>query len=401
MQFEYRAYNSNCEIVTGWMEGASDNEVIEKLGDKDLMIVELRQTRHRPSRPHIGKIKVPLPVVTSFSRQLATMLRAGLPLARCLGSLGRQTSHRDMQVVMRELTRVVEGGASFSEALQLYPSVFSNVYIGMVKAGETGGLLAEVLDRMAGYLEMTLQLRQRVRSAMMYPVIVSILGVGICVFMVTKIVPVFVDIFKEFHRDLPLPTLILISVSDWVCAHLLSCLIAVLATILAWRSLLRTPAGALFWDRLKLRLPVTGSLATKIAFSRFAHTLGSMLHSGVPVLKALNIAATAVSNVELEAVVRHVGDLIESGDTMHDAMVKQGKFPSMMLEMIAAGEETGTVDELLARVAEHYDQEIDAALDGLTAMLEPLLILFLGVVVGGVVVAMFLPIFRMTEAVQF
>ncbi len=401
MQFEYRAYNSSGEIVTGLLEGASDHEVIEKLGEKDLMVVSLEQVRQRQPRGRLRTIKVPLPVVTSCSRQLSTMLRAGLPLVRCLGSLGRQSSHRDMQIVLRQLTRMVESGASFSEALQVYPEVFSKVFVAMVKAGETGGLLAEVLDRMAGYLEMTLQLRQRVRSAMMYPIIVSVLGVGICIFMVTKIVPVFVDIFREFHHELPLPTLILISVSDWVCAHLLSSLIAVLATILAWRCLRRTPAGVLFWDHLKLRLPVTGPLAAKIAFSRFAHTLGSMMHSGVPVLKALTIAGTAASNVELEAAVHRVGNLIESGDTMHDAMVKQGKFPNMMLEMIAAGEETGTVDELLARVAEHYDQEIDAALDGLTAMLEPLLILFLGVVVGAVVVAMFLPIFRMTDAVQF
>ena len=179
MQFDYRAYNSSGEIVTGLLEGASEHEIIEKLGDKDLMVVSLTQVRERQSRPRMGKMKIPLSVLTSFSRQLATMLRAGLPLVRCLTSLGRQSNHRDMQAVLRDLTRLVENGAALSEAMQLFPTVFSRIYIAMVKAGETGGLLAEVLDRIAGYLEMTLQLRQRVRSAMMYPIIVSLLGIGI------------------------------------------------------------------------------------------------------------------------------------------------------------------------------------------------------------------------------
>src|ERR1035437_10193320 len=306
-----------------------------------------------------------------------------------------------MQLVLRELSRFIECGASFSEALRVYPSVFSPIYIAMVRAGENAGLLAEVLDRMASYLEMSLRLRQRVRSAMMYPIIVGCVGIGICIFMTTKIIPVFADIFQEFHHQQPLPTLILIGVSAWIRTHLLACFATGVGTGLALRGLRRTPKGEQLWDRLKLRLPVCGPLAGKIAFSRFARTLAFMMHSGVPVLKALNIAGAAACNVGLEAVIRQVGNHVEKGDTIHDAMVKQGKFPSVMLEMVAAGEETGAVDELLIRVAEHYDQEIDATLSGLTAVLEPVLILFLGVIVGAVVIAMFLPIFRMTEVVQF
>jgi type IV pilus assembly protein PilC len=401
MQFEYRAYNSSGEIMTGVLEGTSDHQVIEKLGEQDLLVVSLKQATLKEARGRLGKIRIPLIVLTSATRELATMIRAGLPLLRSLGALERQSTHRDLQLVLRELTRSVEGGFAFSEALRVCPSVFSRVYITMVTAGENGGLLAEVLDRVASHLEMTLRLRQRIRSAMTYPIIVGVLGIGICIFMTTKIIPVFADIFHEFHHQLPIPTLILIDVSAWIRTHLLACLATGVGMGLTLRYLRRTSTGSQLWDRLKIRLPVFGPLARKIALSRFARTLAFMMHSGVPVLKALDIAGAAVCNAELEAVIRQVGSRVEEGRTIHDAMVKEGKFPSVMLEMIAAGEEAGTVDELLAEVADHYDQEIDATLSGLTAVLEPLLILFLGVVVGGAVIAMFLPIFRMTEAVQF
>jgi type IV pilus assembly protein PilC len=397
MRFDYKAYTSNGEIVTGVMEGASDHEAIEKLGDKDLMVVSVTQAALKRR----VTIKVPLIVLAQATRELATMIRAGLSLIRSLNALERQTKHRGMQLVLRELNRLIEGGASLSEALRVYPSVFSPIYIAMVRAGENGGLMAEVLDRMAGYLEMSQRLRQRVRSAMMYPIVVGCVGVGICIFMTTKIMPIFAEIFQQFNHQLPLPTLILINVSAWIRAHLLACFATGVGMGWALRSLRRTSKGNQLWDRLKLRLPICGPLANKIAFSRFARTLAFMMHSGVPVLKAINIAAAAVCNVGLEAVIRQVGNHVEKGETIHEAMVKEGKFPSVMLEMVAAGEETGAVDELLIQVADHYDQEIDATLNGLTAVLEPVLILFLGVIVGAVVIAMFLPIFRMTDVVQF
>jgi type IV pilus assembly protein PilC len=397
MRFDYKAYNSTGEIVTGVMEGASDHEAIEMLGDKDLMVVSLTQAALKRR----VTINVPPIVLAQATRELATMIHAGLSLTRSLNALERQSKHRGMQLVLRELSQLIEGGASLSEALRVYPSVFSPIYIAMVRAGENGGLMAEVLDRMAGYLEMSQRLRQRVRSAMMYPIVVGCVGVGICIFMTTKIMPIFAEIFQQFNHQLPLPTLILINVSAWIRAHLLACFATGIGMGLALRSLRRTSKGNQLWDRLKLHLPICGPLASKIAFSRFARTLAFMMHSGVPLLKAINIAGAAVCNVGLEDVIRQVGDRVEKGETIHEAMVKEGKFPSVMLEMVAAGEETGAVDELLIQVADHYDQEVDAALNGLTAVLEPVLILFLGVIVGAVVIAMFLPIFRMTDVVQF
>lgn len=401
MQFDYRAYNSGGGVVTGVLDGMNEQEVITKLGDQDLLVVSLKKLDVSGRTRKMAKVKVPLTVLSPFTRQLSTMIRAGLPLVRCLESLGRQSKHPGLQAVLEKVGQSVQAGAAFSEALQLFPSVFSTVYVAMVRAGENGGLLAEVLDRMSSYLEMSLRLRHRIRSAMMYPIIVCTLGLGICIFMITAIIPVFVDIFKEFDHKLPLPTLILINVSTWVRANLIICLLSAVGLGLLLRYLRRTKLGTLFWDRLKLRAPLFGPLVSKIAFARFARTLASMMHSGVPVLKALNIAGTAVSNVELEEAIKKVGEHIEHGATMHSAMVHRKVFPDMMLEMVAAGEETGTVDELLTQVADHYDREIDTTLSGLTSMLEPILILFLGIVVGGVVIAMFLPIFRMTDAVQF
>jgi type IV pilus assembly protein PilC len=399
MQYRYRAYSQDGSLIKGEVDALHERDAIDKLGTKDLMVVGLEEIKTKKRKKL--KVKIPLPVLTAFTRQLATMIRAGLPLMKCLESLGRQSKNQHLRTLVEDLKQAVDSGASFSAALHLYPRVFSAVYISMVQAGETGGLLAEVLTRMASYLEMSLRLRQRIRSAMMYPLIVSVLGLGICLFMVTVIIPVFVEIFKEFQHQLPLPTLILITVSNWLRLHLVSSLVSAVGTGVMLRYLRRTKAGTLFWDRLKLRLPICGPLATKIAFSRFARTLASMLNSGVPVLKALSLAGTAVNNVELQAAILKIGDHIEHGATMHDAMVNSKKFPDMLLEMVAAGEQTGAVDELLNQVADHYDGEIETTLAGLTSLLEPILILFLGVVVGGVVIAMFLPIFRMTDAVQF
>jgi type IV pilus assembly protein PilC len=400
MRFQYRAYDSNGGIATGVLEGSSDHDAIEKLGEKNLLVVSL-EVAAPEIRGKNARIRIPLDRLTSATRELATMIRAGLPLLRSLVALERQVDHRDLQLVLRELGRSVEGGLSFSDSLRLYPQVFSRVYIAMVTAGESSGLLAEVLDRIASYLEMSLSLRRRIRSAMMYPILVGTVGVGICIFMTTKIIPVFADIFKEFDHQLPLPTIILLNVSAYIRVHLLACMATGFATGMALWYMGRTTAGRELGDRLKTRLPVVGPLARKIAFTRFARTVAFTLHSGVPILKALDIGATAACSIEFEATIRQVRDNVEDGLTLHDAMVRQQKFPSVMLEMVGAGEETGTVDELLTQVADHYDREIDATLSGLTAILEPLLILLLGIVVGGVVVAMFLPIFKMTEAIQF
>jgi type IV pilus assembly protein PilC len=401
MTFYYEARDSRGLKVSGEMNAAHEQEILEILGDKDLMVVLLEriETKTRVSRRPAGRI--PQPILSAFTRQLATMLHAGLPLINCLTSLKRQAKNRRLQATLETLIAYIENGASLSEALSQNSQEFSPLYVHIVKAGEKGGALPEMLDRLVTYLDMSVRLRQRIRSAMMYPAIVSVMGIGISIFLVTTIIPVFVDIYKEFQHRVPLPTLILIQTSTWIRAHLLTNLGVALAIVLLVRRFLYTPRGVEIWDQTKLRLPVFGPLVEKIALSRFARTFGTLTNSGVPVLQALDTVAKAVNNVVIEATVSRVRAEIEGGAAIVDAMERQQTFPPMMLEMVATGEQAGKVGDMLIHVANHYDREVDDTLAGLTSLMEPLLILFLGIVVGSVVVAMFLPIFRMTDVIKF
>ena len=401
MQFDYRAYKSDGKIVKGQIEAEHEKDAIDRLGSQDLLVVELK--KHESIKKTVSKVKgrVPLPNLTTFTRQLATMLRAGLPLLKCLTGLQRQVKHEALRAILQYLVTAVENGASLSQALAQHPRTFSSLYISMVAAGEKGGVLPEILDRLAGYLEASLSLRQKVRSAIAYPAIVSIMAIGICIFLITTIIPVFADIYKDFQHGLPKPTLVLIQISDMFRTHYLKLLVGVVVLGLTVRRLRRTPQGTWFWDRTKLRFPIFGVLAQKIVLSRFSRTYATLTHSGVPILETLRTVAKAADNVVVDAAVTKIVADIESGNTLLQAMERQEIFPPMLLEMVAAGEQTGSVDEMLAQVADHYDREIEAALAGLTALIEPLLILFLGVVVGSVVVAMFLPIFNISQIVQF
>lgn len=401
MTFYYEARNFQGLKVSGQIDGAHEGEVLQILGDKDLMVVLLERSEAKPKVSRKLSSRVPQTILATFTRQLATMLRAGLPLISCLTSLKRQTRNRGLQTILGDLTTYVRNGASLGEALSMHPRVFSPLYVSIVKAGEVSGTLAEMLDRLAVYIDMSLRLRQKVRSAAMYPAIVSVMGIAISIFLVATIIPVFVDIFKEFKHQLPLPTLILIRTSEWVRAHLLVNLGITLAIVLLLRRLRRMPLGCRIWDQTKLRLPVIGALTEKITMSRFARTFATLINGGVPVLQALDTVAKAVNNVVIEAAVSRVQTEIEGGATILDAMERQGIFPPMMLQMVATGEQSGKVGDMLIHVADHYDREIETTLANLTSLLEPLLILFLGIFVGSVVVAMFLPIFRMTQVIQF
>ena len=401
MEFEYRARTADGKTVSARIEAVNEQAVIETLGSKDLVLVSLKKADIISKPKNNLKGRVPLAELGSFTRQLATMLRAGLPMMRCLLGLERQIKHRVLQAVVQELGNSVKNGASFSEALQKHPRVFSQLYISMVAAGETGAALPEILDRLAGYLEATLRLRQKIRSAMSYPAIVSVMAVGICIFLITAIIPVFADIFKEFSAKLPTPTLMVIGFSTFVRKHILLCLGATGAVGYALWRFRRTSTGTRIWDQTKLRFPIFGSLAKKIALSRFARTFATLLRNGVPILDTLPIVAGSASNVVMEEAVREIAKGIEAGESMSEAMQHHEIFPPMMQEMAAVGEQTGTVDEMMLQVAEHYDREIESTLSGLTALIEPLLIMVLGIVVGSIVIAMFLPIFRLSDIVQF
>jgi len=270
----------------------------------------------------------------------------------------------------------------------------------MVAAGEKGGLLAEILARLATYLENTARLRKKVKSAMMYPTVVTIVAILITIFLLVKVVPVFGEIFASFNATLPAPTLYLIKISNFVKKFILLILLAGGAAAYGWFYFIKTPAGRLFWDSHRIKLPVFGVIAHKICLARFSRTLASLIRSGVPILEVLQIVSQTVGNVVMEKAVKTASVDIERGETISSSLSKHPIFPSMIIRMVTAGEQTGKIDNMLERIADFLDEEIETTLAGLTALIEPILIVFLGVVVGGMVICMFLPIFKLPEIVN-
>jgi type IV pilus assembly protein PilC len=307
---------------------------------------------------------------------------------------------RNLRFIISDVTTRVQGGDTLHEALGKHPRVFNRLFISMVKAGEHGGLLAEILDRLAGFLEASARLRKKVKSAMTYPVIVVCIAFLITTFLIVRVVPIFGEIFKDFGAKLPAPTQFLIDVSEFVRGEWYI-LIAILGgTIFGTRAFIRSKRGKQFCDRWKLKLPVFGPLVQKICMSRFSRTFAQLIRSGVPILEVLDIVGGSSGNHVIEISIKSVSEDVEKGDNLSVALSKKKIFPPMLLRMVAAGEATGKIDNMLEKMADFWDEEIEAMLDALTSLIEPMLIVFLGVIVGGIVIAMFLPIFKLNEVVS-
>jgi type IV pilus assembly protein PilC len=302
--------------------------------------------------------------------------------------------------VIRDVCTRVEGGDSFSEALQKHPKVFNRLYYSMVSAGEKGGLLAEILARLAVYLENAARLRKKVKSAMMYPTVVTVVAICITAFLLVKVVPVFGDIYSGFGAKLPAPTMFLINLSNIVKKYIILFVLAGGGSVYGWLYFIKTKPGRRFWDSRRIALPIFGTIAHKICLARFTRTLASLIRSGVPILEVLQIVSQTVGNVVMEKAIKEAATDIERGESISTALSKHPIFPSMIIRMITAGEQTGKIDNMLERISDFLDEEIETTLSGLTSLIEPILIVFLGVVVGGMVICMFLPIFKMAEIVN-
>ncbi|NQU09369.1 type II secretion system F family protein [bacterium] len=399
--FSYSARDGSGKLLTGTVEATDQQAASVTLLDRELLLMSIQPVASRKPRVKRRQGKVASQDLVVFTRQLATMMDAGLPLVQTLTTLEEQTESRTLKPVLKQVTARVEQGDPFSQALAEHPKVFNRLFVSMVEAGETGGLLAEILDRVASYLEATARLKKKVKSAMTYPTIVCIIAICISLFLVMKIIPIFADIFKDFGAKLPMPTQILIHISDLLRAYFPIFVGAVGALVFAFVRIKKTRVGAAIWDRAKLRLPVFGKLIHKIAMSRFARTFAALVRSGVPILETLRIVGQSAGNVVVERAVQATAASIEKGDNLAAAMGVHAIFPPMMVRMVSAGEQTGKVDVMLEKISDFYDEEIEATLSSLTSLIEPLLIVFLGVVVGGIVICMFLPIFKLNEIVQF
>jgi type IV pilus assembly protein PilC len=401
--FEYQARDNSGKIVSGFIDAADQQAAAAILANGHLMVVSLRQkggsTRKSAAKHLKGNVNSQDLVV--FTRQLATMMDAGLPLVQTLSALEEQTDSKTLKPVIRAVLLKVESGEAFSKALGSYPNVFNKLFVSMVEAGETGGMLSEILDRVAVYLESSARLKKKVKSAMTYPVIVCFIAISIALFLMIKVIPIFADIFKDFGAKLPAPTQMLIQISDLLRHYFLIFAGIVGAVIFAFFKVIRTRRGAFIWDRVKLKFPVFGKLVHKICVSRFARTFAALLRAGVPILETLRIVGQSSGNTQVELALQRTAASIERGDGLALALGQHPIFPPMLIRMIAAGEQTGKVDVMLEKISDFYDEEIEATLSALTSLIEPLLIVFLGVVVGSIVICMFLPIFKLNQVVQF
>jgi type IV pilus assembly protein PilC len=400
--FSYQARDTTGRIVSGVQEALNEDNAVTSLMSRGLMVLSLqRKATITKTRDKVWKVKETDLVL--FTRQLATMIEAGISLVQGLTALYDQADpkrQKALRHVISDVTTRVQGGETFNESIAKHPRVFSRLYVSMVKAGETGGLLAEILDRLAGFLEASARLRKKVKSAMTYPVIVIIIAFLITTFLIVRVVPIFGEIFADFGAKLPAPTQFLINISNFVRGEWYILLAMLLGTIFGVRAFIRSKRGKQIWDKWKLKLPVFGPLVHKIAMSRFARTFAQLIRSGVPILEVLDIVGGSAGNHVVEESIKGVATDVEKGDNLSVSLSRKPIFPPMLLRMVAAGEATGKIDTMLEKMADFWDEEIEALLDALTSLIEPMLIVFLGVIVGGIVIAMFLPIFKLNEVVS-
>jgi len=384
--------------IRSTLDAQNEQAAIAALLGRNLLVMSIQERVGKKGKTAGGSVALADLVV--FTRQLATMVDAGLAMVQSLQALAEQTTNKVMRDTIKDVCARVESGDSFSEALQKHPKTFNRLYVCMVAAGERGGLLAEILARLATYLENTSKLRKKVKSAMMYPTAVTIIAIGITIFLLVKVVPVFGDVYKGFGSKLPGPTQALINLSKFFQSYLLYILAFGVAVVYGWFAFLKTKQGREFWDRTRIRMPIFGVIAHKICLARFTRTLASLIRSGVPILEVLQIVSNTVGNMVMEKAIRTAASDIERGEGISVALAKHPVFPAMIIRMITAGEQTGKIENMLERISDFLDDEIETTLSGLTSLIEPLLIVFLGVTVGGIAICMFLPIFKMAEIIN-
>jgi len=334
-----------------------------------------------------------------FSRQFSTMIDAGLPIIQCMDILQSQQENPTFKKMLKEIKESVESGATLADSLKRYPKHFDNLFVNMVAAGEAGGILDIILKRLSGYMEKAAALKRKVKGAMVYPAITISVAIIVVAIILVFVIPVFQEMFADFGSALPAPTLIVIAISEFVKSKIHYIIGAVILFALAFRQYYKTSKGRLVVDAVMLKLPVFGILLRKVAVAKFTRTMGTMLGSGVAILDALDIVAKTSGNKVVENAIYSVRTGIAEGRTMADPLQASGVFPAMVCQMIAVGESTGALDAMLEKIADFYDEEVDQAVENLTAMIEPMMIVFLGVVIGGLIVAMYLPIFKMAGAV--
>lgn len=403
--FVYEGRTASGEVRKGEIEAANQAAVNTKLRE-----MKIKATAVKPKGGGSISIKIPTPTFLQpkvgeqdliiFTRQFATMIDSGLPLVQCLEIQATNVENPTFKRQLQDIKETVEGGATFGDALRKYPKTFDELYVNLVAAGEVGGILDTILNRLAAYIEKNGKLKRKVKGAMVYPI--AIVGVMVLILgvIMTKVVPTFEKMFAEVGAELPVPTQILINISRFCTNYLPHMLVGSFVSYFLFARAMETEMGQRLFDRTMLRSPVFGDLLRKVAVARFCRTLGTMISSGVPILDALEICSKSAGNYVVEKAIMKTRDSISEGRTIAEPLAESGVFPAMVCQMINVGEATGALDTMLTKIADFYDDEVEVAVNSITSLIEPFIICFLGVVVGGLVVALYLPIFTMSNAVN-
>ncbi|MHC9542950.1 MAG: type II secretion system F family protein [Vulcanimicrobiota bacterium] len=400
--FVYEARDATGQLRRDTIEAPNVRAATQKLQESRYTVINIKEKAVGGSQTDVmawyQKLrKVNEQALTVFSRQFATMINAGLAMVRCLDILSEQTEDKKLQQTLIQVRRDVEGGSTLSNALGKHPNIFSTLYISMVKAGEMGGVLDEVLERLANFMEKDFSLKKKVASALTYPVVILVMALGIVFFLVTYILPTFVSLFEGMNLTLPLPTKILMIVTKsaknpWIVFPALG--LGILGSF-ALNRYIQTPFGRKQYDLLRLNVPVFGLLNKKVSISRFCRTLGTLLSSGVPIMQALEIVGKASGNEIIALTVSKIRESIREGESIASPLGASGMFPPMVTQMVAVGEETGNLDAMLSKISDFYDTEVEYMLASLTSMLEPIMIVGMGGIVGFIVISVFLPLYQL------
>jgi len=398
--YKWEGKTSKGSVKKGEMEAPSEAAIRIHLRQQNIIPTKIaaKGKEIKISLP-MGK-KVPQRTIAIFTRQLATMIDAGLPLVQSLDILASQQENKLFKKILREIREDVEGGSTFAGALKKHPGTFDDLYTNLVVAGEEGGILDNILTRLSNYIEKAEALKKKVKSAMIYPGIIVSVAILVVIILMLFVIPVFETMFKSAGQSLPLPTLIVLTISKLIKKYIVVMLPAAILFVYLFRKFYKTETGTILIDRLILKVPVFGMLLKKVAVARFARTLGTLVSSGVPILDGLQIVSKTAGNRTVETAILNARASIREGETIAEPLGRSGIFPAMVIQMISVGESTGALDSMLTKIADFYDDEVDVAVSNLTSLLEPFLMVFLGVVIGGVVIAMYLPIFQMASAVH-
>jgi len=404
MTFEYKVRDRAGTVQTGQMEAASSAAVAKTLRDKGFVPLKIAERQMGSldkefKIPGLGK-KVKNKEIAVFSRQLATMVNSGLTLVRALTVLQEQSQNPAFTSVIADVRARVEQGSSLSVSLASHPKIFGTLYVAMVQAGEVGGALDETLIRLADTLEAGVRLRSKVKAAMAYPVMVCGLVILIVSAMLLFIVPIFSRMYADLGGELPLPTQTLVNISSLLSKWWWLLGLITIGSVVGFKRWIRTPAGRAKWDRFKLRVPLFGKLVQKVAISRFSRTMSVLSRTGVPVLQALDIVAATAGNALVAEALRDVQESVKRGESLAGPLARHEVFPPMVTHMMAVGEETGALDAMLGKVADFYDQEVDAAVSALTSLIEPILIVVMAVAVGGILISLYLPMFNIASLIK-